>query len=216
MTWIKICGLTSAEDVNAAVEAGADAIGLNFYGRSPRYISAELAQEMIKIVPPRVKKVGVFVNAFIDEVNTMQNMLGLDYVQFHGDESPEYCEQFGEKCIKAFRVKGEARELQRNTDLYRNAGMFLFDQYKDGLYGGTGSKFNLDLITPVEKFRKNVIVSGGLSVENIQDVLIKIHPYGVDVCSKLESSPGKKDHEKVKAFVHKVRKLDDRDINVCK
>ncbi|HEY3763472.1 MAG TPA: phosphoribosylanthranilate isomerase [Verrucomicrobiae bacterium] len=201
-TRIKICGITNTADAKVAVEAGADALGFILYEKSPRYVTIEQAAEISKQLPPFIMRVGVFVNAAPDFVLRAISEIGLTMLQFHGDEPPEFCAQFGLMSMKAFRMKdaGVLSEIAKyQTDAY------LLDAYTPGVRGGTGHTFNWDLALEAQKLGKPIFLSGGLTPDNVADAIRKIHPFGVDVSSGVESSPGKKDHAKVKTFIKAVK-----------
>jgi phosphoribosylanthranilate isomerase len=201
-TRVKICGITNFADAQAAVEAGADALGFNFYEKSPRFISLKATAEISKQLPPFAMRVGVFVNAPEDFVLRAIAESGLTMLQFHGDEPPEFCAQFGLMSMKAFRIRDEASlaELPKfATDAY------LLDAYSAEARGGTGEKFNWELAVEAQKFGKPIFLAGGLTPENVADAVRKVQPFGVDVSSGVEISPGKKDHAKVKAFIEAAR-----------
>ena len=201
-TRVKICGITNLADALAAIAAGADALGLNFYEGSPRYISLKTAAEISKQLPPFVMRAGVFVNADEDLVTRAIGECGLSLLQFHGDEPPECCAQFGLMSMKAFRIRDEKslEELPKfQTDAY------LLDAYSSDARGGTGEKFNWDLAIEAQKFGKPIFLAGGLTPENVADAVRKVRPFGVDVASGVESAPGKKDAAKVRAFIQAVR-----------
>jgi len=203
-TRVKICGITNPADAQAVVEAGADALGFNFYGKSPRCISLKTAVEMSKRLPPFVMRVGVFVNAPEDFILRAIGECNLTMLQFHGDEPPEFCTQFGLMSMKAFRIRDEKSlaELPKyQTDAY------LLDAYSAEARGGTGEKFNWDLAIEAQKFGKPIFLAGGLTPENVADAVRKVRPFGVDVSSGVEISPGKKDHAKVKAFIAAARSV---------
>jgi phosphoribosylanthranilate isomerase len=202
-TKVKICGITNLADAQAAVEAGADALGFNYYEKSPRFISLKTAAEISKQLPPFVMRVGVFVNAPADFVLRAIAEAGLTMLQFHGDEPPEFCAQFGLMSMKAFRVRDESSlaELPKYaTDAY------LLDAYSAEARGGTGENFNWDLAIEAQKFGKPIFLAGGLSPENVAEAVRKVQPFGVDVSSGVESAPGKKDHAKVKKFIQEAKK----------
>jgi len=201
-TRVKICGITNPADAHAAVEAGADAIGFILYEKSPRYVTIAQAAEISKLLPPFIMRVGVFVNAPPDFVLRAISEIGLTMLQFHGDEPPEFCTQFGLMTMKAFRMKDAtvlAEIVKYKTDAY------LLDAYTPGVHGGTGHTFNWNLALEAQKLGKPIFISGGLTPDNVADAIRKIHPFGVDVSSGVESSPGKKDHAEVKAFIKVVR-----------
>ena len=205
-TRVKICGITNLADALAAIAAGADALGLNFYEKSPRHVSVKTAAEISKQIPPFIMRAGVFVNADEDLVTRAIGECGLSLLQFHGDEPPEFCAQFGLMSMKAFRVRDEKslEELPKfQTDAY------LLDAYSSDARGGTGEKFNWDLAIEAQKFGKPVFLAGGLTPENVADAVRTVRPFGVDVSSGVESSPGKKEHAKIRAFIAAVRKADE-------
>jgi phosphoribosylanthranilate isomerase len=201
-TRIKICGITNLADALAAIEAGADALGLNFYGKSPRHVSMKTAAEISKQISPFVMRAGVFVNADEDLVTRAIAECSLSLLQFHGDEPPEFCTQFGLMSMKAFRIRDveTLKELPKfQTDAY------LLDAFSPEARGGTGEKFNWDLAVEAQKFGKPIFLAGGLTPENVAEAVRKVKPFGVDVSSGVESSSGKKDHAKVRAFIEAVR-----------
>jgi phosphoribosylanthranilate isomerase len=197
-TRVKICGITNLADAQAAVEAGADALGFNFYEKSPRFVSLKTAAVISKQLPPFVMRVGVFVDAEPDFVLRAIGEAGLTMLQFHGDEPPEFCTQFGLMSMKAFRIR-DAESLKKIPDYLTDA--YLLDAFSSTTLGGTGEKFNWDLAVAAQKFGKPIFLAGGLTPENVAGAVKKVQPFGVDVSSGVESAPGKKDHAKVKAFV---------------
>jgi phosphoribosylanthranilate isomerase len=199
---VKICGITSAADALAAVEAGADLLGFMFYASSPRNVSLRTAAEIVRQLPPFVVKVGVFVNADEDLVTRAIGDCGLNLLQFHGDEPPEYCAQFGLMSMKAFRI----RDVESLTALpaYPTEA-WLLDAFVKGKPGGTGEKFNWDLALEAKKFGKPIFLAGGLTPGNVAAAVKKVQPYAVDVSSGVEASPGKKDPAKVKAFIQAAK-----------
>jgi phosphoribosylanthranilate isomerase len=201
-TRVKICGITNLADAQAAVAAGADVLGLNFYEGSPRRVSMKTAAEIANQLPPFVMRAGVFVNADEDLVTRAIGECGLSLLQFHGDEPPEFCVQFGLMSMKALRIRDaeSLKELPRfQTDAY------LLDAFSPEARGGTGEKFNWELAVEAQKFGKPVFLAGGLTPENVAEAVRKVRPFGVDVASGVESSPGKKDHAKIRAFIAAVR-----------
>lgn len=201
-TRVKICGITSVADGLAAAEAGADMIGLMLYENSPRFITLDQAVEISRALPPLVMRVGVFVNP--DETLVAQAIreCGLGLLQFHGDESSEFCTQFGVMSMKALRVKN-ADSLGALGDFQTEA--FLLDAYSKNGLGGTGEKFNWDLAVEAQKYGKPIFLAGGLTPENVADAVRQVRPFAVDVSSGVESAPGKKDPAKVKAFIEAVK-----------
>jgi phosphoribosylanthranilate isomerase len=199
---VKICGITSVADALAAVEAGADMLSFVFYEQSPRHVKLSAAAEIAKQVPPFVMKVGVFVNAAAADVSKAIAACGLNLLQFHGDETPEYCLQFGVMSMKAFRIRDvdSLKELPKfPTDAW------LLDAYSPEACGGTGEKFNWDLAIEAKKFGRPIFLAGGLTPENVAEAVRRVRPFAVDVSSGVESAPGKKDHSQVKAFIAAAR-----------
>jgi phosphoribosylanthranilate isomerase len=199
---VKICGITSVADGVAAAEAGADMIGLMFYERSPRNISVATAAEISRALSPFIVKVGVFVNPDEDTVMRAIGECGVTLLQFHGEETPEFCTQFGVMSMKAFRVR-DATSLSALPNYATDA--YLLDAYSPDAHGGTGAKFNWDLAIEAKQHGKPIFLAGGLTPENIGEAVRKVEPFGVDVSSGVESGPGQKDHAKVRAFIQAVR-----------
>jgi len=197
---VKICGITNLEDAEAAVEMGADILGFNFYARSPRYIEPARAAEIIRKLPAFVDTAGIFVNVPIRDIHQMTSTGMLNWIQLHGDETPETCKQFSGwnvRTIKAVRVK-DAQSVQQALEYPTYA--LLFDAYNSSLYGGTGHTFDWSLIGNVPR---RVFVAGGITPENAAQAL-ELGVYGLDVCSGIESAPGKKDHEKMRRLFDAV------------
>ncbi len=201
-TRVKICGITNLADAQAAVEAGADALGFVFYEKSPRHLAVPAAAGIAKQLPGFVLRVGVFVNAPGEAVDRAIGECGLNLLQFHGDEAPEYCLQFGLMSMKAFRMR-DAGSLQEMTKYQTEA--WLLDAYSPEAVGGTGEKFNWELAVEAQKFGKPIFLAGGLTPENVGEAVRKVRPFGVDVSSGVEISPGKKDHTKLRAFINAVK-----------
>lgn len=200
---IKICGITNFADAQAAVAAGADALGFMLYERSPRFLSVEAAAEIIRRLPPLVAKVGVFVNASEGTVIEARNACGFDTFQFHGDEPPDFCRRFAPmKAIKAFRIRDE-NSLLALPDYQTDA--WLLDSYVPGQEGGTGTRFNWPLAVAAKQHGVPIILAGGLTPENVATAIRQVRPFGVDVSSGVESVPGKKDHDKLRAFIAAAR-----------
>jgi phosphoribosylanthranilate isomerase len=198
---IKICGTTRLEDALAAIDAGADALGFIFYRKSPRNVSMRTARGIIAWLPPFVETVGVFVDESIERVNRVTGYCGLDRVQLHGGESAAYCRQVRRPVIKGVRVKDE-RSLA-GLKAFRVSG-FLLDAYQEGKPGGTGKTFNWDLALAARAFGP-LILAGGLDAGNVAEAIRRVRPYGVDVVSGVEASPGVKDAKKIRAFVQAVQ-----------
>lgn len=210
-TRIKMCGTTTIEDAMVAVQLGIDALGFIFVKNTPRFISPEDANKIVKQLPPFLFRVGVFVNEDRQEVEEIVRCLGLNGIQLHGKEKPSYCEKLAlsmPSCslIKAFRVgeKSSPTDFVPYNDVVNG---FLLDTYVQGKDGGTGLSFDWSVL-PKLKLKLPAIVAGGLSPENIQEALTIARPFAVDVNSGIELSPGKKDHNKLKCFVEKVAQSD--------
>ena len=199
---VKICGITNVEDALAAVEAGADALGFMFYSPSPRCVTRETVAQVIQQLPPFVAKVGVFVNPTVGEVRQAITECGLDTLQFHGEEAPEFCRQFQLKTLKAFRVQGP-ETLNVLPDY--SAMAWLLDSFVAGTRGGTGNTFNWQIAAQAVKLGGRVILAGGLTPANASEAVRTVGPYGLDVSSGVESAPGKKDAAKVRAFIAAAR-----------
>lgn len=199
---IKICGITSVEDAKYALNAGADAIGLVFYAPSPRAVSIELAREIAYSVGPFVAVVGLFVDADEAFVQEVLNRVPLQVMQFHGDESPEYCERFQRPYMKAIRMRPELN-LQQAIDDHPNAVALLLDAYRPGVPGGTGETFDWQRIP--KNSSRAIVLAGGLTPENIASAVISTRVYGVDVSGGVESAPGKKDAHKINTFIHNAK-----------
>jgi phosphoribosylanthranilate isomerase len=205
VTRIKICGITRAEDAMAVAASGADAIGLVFYAKSPRHASAEQAAQLAAVLPPFVTTVGLFVDADAAFVREVLRVVPLDVLQFHGDETPEYCAQFGRPYLKAIRVKAGVDLLQCAAQ-FSTAQALLLDAYVAGVPGGTGATFDWGLIP--RQLPLPVILSGGLDAENVAEAIERVRPYAVDVSSGVEVGKGIKDAAKVAAFVNEVKRVD--------
>ena len=202
-TRVKICGITRAADALAAAQAGADAIGLVFYPPSPRYLSVERAREIREALPPFVQTVALFVNADAAQVSQVIGRVHPALLQFHGDEDPAFCAQFGLPFVKACRMKNGISALEYLRPFSR-AAAWLFDSHVPE-YGGVGESFDWTLIPPTDK---PVILSGGLSPANVGEAIRRVRPWGVDVSSGVESAKGIKDAAKIAAFIAEVRHAD--------
>ena len=203
-TRIKICGLTRAQDVRAAVAHGADAIGFVFYASSPRAVSIAQAAELVALLPPFVASVGLFVNATADEVNCVLERVPLQLLQFHGDEVEADCARFGRPWIKAARMRAGV-DLVEFASLHPGASGILVDAFVEG-YGGGGKTFDWSLIP--QGFGRPLVLSGGLDADNVVDAVRRIRPWAVDVSSGVESDKGIKDAAKIAAFIAGVRHAD--------
>ncbi|MBV2089588.1 MAG: phosphoribosylanthranilate isomerase [Candidatus Thiodiazotropha sp. (ex Ctena orbiculata)] len=204
-TRIKICGITRTEDALTATRLGADAIGLVFYPPSPRSVSPEQAQRIVKSLPPFVTVVGLFVNEDRAVIEQILNQVPLDLLQFHGDESAEDCSSFGRPWIKAIRMRQET-DLLSLEQQYADASGLLLDTYQAGVPGGTGKTFDWDLVP--ESLAGRVILAGGLNSENVTRAVASLHPYAVDVSGGVEATKGIKDAAKIEAFITGVMRGD--------
>jgi phosphoribosylanthranilate isomerase len=198
MVRIKICGITNLEDALLAAELGADALGFIFYAQSPRKVAPEAAREIIAQLPPFVAAVGVFVDEATTAVQELAANVGLDWVQLHGQESPEYCRNLGRRVIKGFRIQDED-SLRLLADYQGAAQALLLDTYKKGQMGGTGEIFDWHLARKAKKYG-HIILAGGLNPENVAQAIEVAGPDAVDVASGTEAAPGKKDPGKLRAF----------------
>lgn len=202
MTRIKICGITREEDLSAAARLGADAIGLVFYPKSPRYVTVERAAELLRRLPPFVTSVGLFVNPTVEEVRATLAQAPVDLLQFHGDEPPEFCRSFGLPYLKAVRVK-PGLDLVQYAARYADARGLLLDAFVEGIPGGTGLSFDWSLIP--RNLSLPVVLSGGLDPSNVREAVERVQPWAVDVSSGVEAAKGIKDAAKIAAFVQGVR-----------
>ena len=198
----KICGITRLEDALAAVDAGADAIGLVFYAKSPRAVTVQQAQAIVAALPPFVTTVGLFVDCQRSELNAILDAVPLDLLQFHGDETPAACEGFRRPYIKALRVK-PGDDVAARIGLYGSAAGVLLDTFVSGVPGGTGEAFDWSLVP--QGLPVPIILAGGLTPENVRAAIERVRPYAVDVSGGVEASKGVKDSGKIHAFVRAVR-----------
>jgi len=201
-TRIKICGITRVEDAAAAVRLGADALGFIFVPASPRYIRPAAAAEIVKKLPPFVSKVGVFVNEDPNIAIEASRAAGVDVVQLHGDETPEYCAGFPMPVIKVFSVGADFDPSVMRR--YAAAG-YLLDTWDPKRRGGSGNTFDWSIAAKACGMYDTVILSGGLNPSNVREAVEAVHPYAVDLNSGVEISPGVKDHDKIKAAVSAVK-----------
>jgi phosphoribosylanthranilate isomerase len=193
---VKVCGITNLDDALAAVDAGADALGFNFYAPSPRFVPPGVAADIITRIPRTTCTVGVFVQASRQEVTTIAEQTGLTALQFHGHEDPVFCQSWRQKVIKAIRV----RDQHAAAEAHRYAVDFILaDAYVEGRFGGTGLRLALGLLEGFDRGR--LILAGGLTTENIADAVRTVRPFGVDVASGIERSPGKKDWSLMRRFI---------------
>lgn len=203
---VKVCGITRVEDALAAVQHGADAIGFVFWQESARFVSPMQAREIALRLPPFVSVVGVYVDPFPEWVEETSVIAGLSLLQFHGQESPEFCNQFILPYIKALRVR-EGMDLLQYGELYRNAKGLLLDTYTAGMPGGTGQVFDWSMV-PLD-FPSPLILSGGLHPDNVANAIRQVRPWAVDVSSGVEITKGIKDVNKISAFMQGVKNCED-------
>ncbi len=206
MTLIKICGITNFEDAQAAVAAGADALGFNFYKPSPRYITPQNAREIIQQLPASILTVGILVDESLKSARSIANQTGIAALQLHGDESPDYCRELArDHCvIKTLAVSGDFNV--HLTQAYKVDAIML-DTRDKSLRGGTGRAFDWTVAKQVSELVPKLFLAGGLSPENIQEAIETVRPYAVDACSALEDAPGRKNHERIRAFVNIARSV---------
>lgn len=209
MTAIKICGITREQDALAAARCGANAIGMVFYAKSPRHVTPARAAQLMHALPPFVMSVGLFVDAAADDVQKTIATARVDLLQFHGGESPDYCRQISHQCgvpyLKAVRVRAGLDLLQYARD-YHDAKALLLDAFVDGTHGGTGTTFDWALIP--SNIPLPVVLSGGLTPENVTSAIRAVKPWAVDVSSGVEQAKGIKDAARIAAFVTGVRNAD--------
>ena len=201
---VKICGVRTLKEAQAAIEGGADALGFNFWPRSARYIEPQTAREIILSLPPLISTVGVFVNESGEMIKEIAAFTHLDAIQLHGDESPQDCFALADlKLIKAFRV-GE--HFDRQSVAKYPVQAVLLDANVAGTYGGTGHRFDWQIATAVKEIAP-LILAGGLTIENVGDAIRQVRPMAVDVCSGVESEPGRKDFDKLRTFLETVQRV---------
>ena len=204
-TRIKICGFTRPDDAREAARLGVDAIGLVFYAPSPRAVDVTQARTIVDALPPFVTTVGLFVDAPADEVRGVLERLPLDLLQFHGDEAPDYCAQFGRPWLKAIRMRGDI-DLREEAERYREARGLLLDAYRPGTPGGTGEAFEWERVP--RDLALPVVLAGGLDPENVAQAIATVRPYAVDLSGGVESAKGIKDVARMAALVAAVRAAD--------
>lgn len=198
---VKICGITNLEDAQAAMDSGADLLGFNFYPESPRYIEPSKAQEIISKLPAFMDIVGLFVNAKYETIREIIDECFLNWLQFHGDETAEFCHSLGSlnlNIIKAIRVR-DYGDIKSAEHYYTDA--ILLDAFDPDKYGGTGLRFDWNIIGHINK---RIFLAGGINPENVVEA-VKLGVYGIDICSGVESEPGKKDHKKMKQLFENIR-----------
>ena len=205
MTRIKICGITNIDDALMSIDAGADALGFNFVPGTPRYLKdTKAAAKIINQLPPFITTVGLFVNAAPELIQSIADECHLDMLQLHGEESPQFCQGFNRRVIKAVRIKDES-SCSHLSD-YRVSG-YLLDTYVKGALGGTGVVFDWELAIKAKQYGR-IVLAGGLDPDNVASAVQQVRPYGVDVSSRVEVSPGRKDPLKVTTFIQNVREVD--------
>jgi phosphoribosylanthranilate isomerase len=208
MIRIKICGMTNVDDALHACACGADALGFVFYDKSPRCVTARQARDILAVLPPLVTTVGLFVNEAPGRIREIADYCTLDVIQLHGDEESSACDFAPRRVIKALRVRDE--ESFAGHESFRVSALLL-DAWVAGSYGGTGETFNWGLAAAVAR-KRPVILAGGLTPENIAEAVRVVSPYGVDVSSGVEAAPGKKDPQKVAAFIRAARRASGRSL----
>lgn len=209
-TRIKICGITRAEDANAIVDVGVDAIGLVFYPPSPRAVSIQQAQKVVADVPAFVTVTALFVNPTVEQVQSVLDSVRIDLIQFHGDEDDDFCRQFGHPYIKALRVR-QASDVVALCLRFPSALAVLLDSYKPGVPGGTGETFDWSLVPATPP--KPIILAGGLDPDNVNHAIDVVRPYAVDVSGGVEAAKGIKEHGKITKFVNEVYRVDQNNRN---
>jgi phosphoribosylanthranilate isomerase len=200
---VKICGLTNYDDASAAMDMGADLLGFNFYPKSPRYISPERAAKIINKLPGFMDIVGVFVNEPAEKIHEIRSICPLNWVQLHGDEDPRFCSDFRShnvKVMKAIRVKDQ-RDVERAEDFFTDA--ILLDAFDPNKYGGTGISFDWNIVGHINK---RIFLAGGINPDNATRA-VELGVYGIDICSGIEASPGKKDKKLMKKLFENVNRL---------
>lgn len=200
---VKICGLTNYEDASAAIDMGADLLGFNFYPKSPRYIKPENAAKIISKLPAFMDITGVFVNEPIEKIHEIRSLCSLNWVQLHGDEDPEFCNGFRShdvKVMKAIRVKDQ-RDVESAEDFFTDA--ILLDAFDPNKYGGTGISFDWNIVGHINK---RIFLAGGINPDNAAKA-VDLGVYGIDICSGIEASPGKKDHKLMKKLFENIHHL---------
>jgi phosphoribosylanthranilate isomerase len=204
MTRVKICGITRVEDGLVAARAGADAIGLVFVAGSPRHVSLERAREIAHALPPFVATVALFVNPTVDEVEAVLNRVRPDFLQFHGEETPDFCRGFGVPWLKAFRVRPGV-DLLQSAAPHGDARGWLLDAWSAAAHGGTGERFDWNLIPP--DLPRPVVLAGGLTPANVAEAVRRVRPWAVDVSSGVEAEKGIKDAALIAAFIKEARNV---------
>jgi len=200
---VKICGITNYEDAAAAMDMGADLLGFNFYPKSPRFVPPEKAMQIINKLPGFIDIAGVFVNDSLENIQKTISLCRLDWVQLHGDESPQFCRSFlslNVKTMKALRVKDQ-NDIEQAENFFTDA--ILLDAFHPEKYGGTGISFDWNIVGHIGK---RVFLAGGINPDNAASA-VKLGVYGIDICSGIEAAPGKKDHKKMRKLFENIRHL---------
>lgn len=200
---VKFCGITRPEDAAEAARLGVDAIGLVFYAGSPRAVTAAQARQVLDVLAPFVSKVGLFVNAQRGEIDRILSAISIDFLQFHGDETPEQCRLYGKPYIKAIRMRPNI-DVSREASRYEDATALLLDAYQEGIQGGTGTSF--DWARVPHDLHKPVILAGGLTPANVAAAIAQVRPYAVDVSGGIEAARGVKDPAKMREFIQEVQR----------
>jgi phosphoribosylanthranilate isomerase len=207
MTKVKICGITNLKDALVSAKFGADALGFNFYPKSPRFISPEIAREIIEQLPENILKVGVFVNESLEKIAETAETAKLDALQLHGEETPEFAKELKKQTkleiIKAFRV---SPEFKPEDVLRYEVDAILLDAYNPKEHGGTGETFDWEIAKEVQNIFPKMYLAGGLSQDNVAGAIAEVKPFAVDACSGLESEKGRKDQAQTVNFITKVKK----------
>ncbi|HUT28512.1 MAG TPA: phosphoribosylanthranilate isomerase [Sedimentisphaerales bacterium] len=200
---VKICGITNYEDAQAAIDMGADLLGLNFYPKSPRFVTPDAAARIVNRLPGFVDIAGVFVNASFEQIRGTIDHCQLNWIQLHGDETPKFCQSFlsfNVRTMKAIRVKDQS-DIKKAEDYFTDA--ILLDAFDPDKYGGTGLTFDWNVVGHIGK---RIFLAGGINPDNAAQA-VELGVYGIDVCSGVEAAPGKKDHEKMKKLFENIRHL---------
>lgn len=203
-TRVKICGITNEEDLYCAASAGADAVGFNLYESSPRYIAPESAERLLSKVPAFVTTVGLFVNHTAEDVSLACTQAPFDILQFQGDEDDDFCGRFGRPFIKTIRVD-EGTDIEAEAKRFPSCAALLLDAKVEGAYGGTGKTFDW---CGVPSLSRPIILAGGLNADNVEQAIDLVRPWAVDVASGIEAAPGRKDHDRIEAFIAAVERAD--------
>jgi len=207
-TRIKICGITNSRDAECAVASGVDALGFNLYEGSARYLDIKKAAELVSQLPPYVSSVGLLVNHTAREIEAILKEATFDLLQFHGDETNEFCKSFGVPFIKALRVKN-VDDISAQVELFRDSKGILLDAFVDGEFGGTGKSFDWHSLPQIGKESgKEIVLAGGLNADNVGEAILEVKPFAVDVSGGVEVRKGQKDEARIVSFIQAVRSAD--------